>query len=347
LRARFAQTDAQHARELAPDLYARAERAWQDAKRATEPDAALDHETRARLLLAAAVAEAERIVLDRAASAAEARYTEALEQRAELERTRVELEQAAARDRAALDARAEAARVFQRAEPAQRGAHGAAERDAQRASDAEVVRRHALLMLAAADALGLSGERSNQLALTIAAAEHAANGAAALEAAHAALAAVERALGDARKARGAIPTQAEIAALVALAQERGLEAQASPQGVVVALDGVFATGSAQLTAVGRPKLDQAAALARAHPHGSIEIVVPAGAHAAGARSIAGARAERIARILRTATDPARLQAQFPTAIERSADHVQLVFAAYGGDAKAKVPPQPIATLAQP
>jgi hypothetical protein len=350
LRARFAQADALRARQLAPDLYARAERAWQDAKRAGEPDSAADHEARARLLLAAAVAEAERIVLERAASAAEARATRAQQQRAQLERERVELEQAAERDRAAQSGRADAARVFQRLETREQehSARGAVEREAQRARDAEVVRRHALLMLAAADALGLERQRSDRLAQTIAIAEHAANGTALLAAARAALAEAERALGDARKARGTTPTQAESAALIALAQERGLEAQASPRGVVVALDSLFVAGSAQPTALGKFRLEQSAALVRAHPHGAVEIEVPAGGtDSAGARSLARARADQIAHALRGATDAGRLQVRFPSTVERSAEHAQLVFAAYGRDADAKVPPQPVAAIAQP
>lgn len=59
---------AELAREQAPDLYLRAEQAWtdsEDAQRRKHQPVADDHRTEARLWLAAAAAEAERLELDR------------------------------------------------------------------------------------------------------------------------------------------------------------------------------------------------------------------------------------------------------------------------------------------
>ncbi|MGB8329935.1 MAG: hypothetical protein WCE62_07390 [Polyangiales bacterium] len=63
----FASSSAKGALEYAPDLYARAERAWteaEDALQRKDGRAAEDHRTEARLWLAAAVVEADRIQLD-------------------------------------------------------------------------------------------------------------------------------------------------------------------------------------------------------------------------------------------------------------------------------------------
>lgn len=64
----FATPEAELAREHAPDLYAQAESAWvqaSEAQRRKNDQAADDHRTESRLWLAAAVAEAERVQLDR------------------------------------------------------------------------------------------------------------------------------------------------------------------------------------------------------------------------------------------------------------------------------------------
>ena len=61
----FTAAAALEAAERAPDFFARAERARADADRASGAAAAADHRTRARLLLEAAIAEAQRIELDR------------------------------------------------------------------------------------------------------------------------------------------------------------------------------------------------------------------------------------------------------------------------------------------
>ena len=91
-RPHFAQADAQRAKQDAPDLYARAERAYQDARSAGATTRAPITTTRARILLEAAIAEADRIALERAATAADIRAEQAVLQRAELERERLDLE---------------------------------------------------------------------------------------------------------------------------------------------------------------------------------------------------------------------------------------------------------------
>jgi hypothetical protein len=199
LEARFAEPDARRARAEAPDLHARAERAWRDA-RSTRNDAATraDHQTRARLLLDAAVAEADRIELDRVAAAAEARYASAIEARADVERQAFDVSREIAREQAARVARAEAERASRRDEIDRTSRGRPKEREVMRAQLAEQLRRRALLTLAAATALGLSDQRSLDLEQTIARGEHSPTGTTALAAARAAMAAAERALADAR-----------------------------------------------------------------------------------------------------------------------------------------------------
>src|SRR5688572_14244282 len=78
----FGAPEARLARERAPDVFAAAERAREAAVRAEDRgdgDAAADHSTRARLLLAAAVAESDRIDLEERRLGAERREQRAFE----------------------------------------------------------------------------------------------------------------------------------------------------------------------------------------------------------------------------------------------------------------------------
>ena len=194
LAARFALADAQRANTLAPDLYARAERARAEAREADDESARKDHTVRARLLLDAAIAEADRIAAEREGAAADARADRSVEERAALERRRLDLEQAAARELAAQAARAEAERALAPATSAHR------ESDAERVKAASFLCDRAALTLAGALALGLPATTADALERTIAAARLIQSSTARVKAAKHALERVQEALETTRAA---------------------------------------------------------------------------------------------------------------------------------------------------
>jgi hypothetical protein len=223
------------------------------------------------LLLAAALEEARRIELDGARAAVEARTAHALARRGELAREQLAIDQALARQHAGVIAREQAARAFG---PAQRGAGVEAEQPAR------VALARARVLLAAG--LALDRTPAPEATTAIEAAERSPKDAAA---SLRALAAAERALGRAR-ANNAVPSEAERAALRAMAAERGLQLESSARGLAIVLDDRAASSSG-LGPDGARQLAQIGALLRAHPHGQV-LVEPGGSDAAQRR-----RAERV------------------------------------------------------
>jgi len=205
LAARFAAPDAARARARAFDLYANAQRAHEDAE-AADADTAeqADQRELALLLLLSAIAEAERLDFDEASAAAEARSAAALQERARIVKSALEVQQAVRRDEAARLAALEFANALGEAQRIATKSGKRTPDSKQRATHAgEVLGDRATLTLAAAIALGLTSEQSAGVEQLLASAEHAPEGEARLKAAHAALIAAERALDDARKARPA------------------------------------------------------------------------------------------------------------------------------------------------
>jgi hypothetical protein len=241
------------ARREAPDLIAAAELAREEAERANasgDTDAAHDHATRARLLLDAALAEADRVRFDRERLAlldeAEAALTEARS----LELAREALAAQARRDAAAEIARAQ-----------MQNAHAAAERlesrgRRHRGPDVDRTRREAAsalevrtrLSIAAARALGASDEDLAPLEIERARPSDPAEWLAQADEAH------RRALALLGRLRATHPVGAEtVASLVDAARERALVPVSTPEGLVLA------------DPSDRALLD----LARAFPHGLV------------------------------------------------------------------------------
>lgn len=158
LDARFAGQDAQRARELAPDLYAGAQRAREEARGAPEGASRRDHMQRASLLLDAALTETERIQLDGERTRIEEQTERAVAERAEHERARLAAEAEAARLAAAMLAQAEM--QHERDAPADAATKRAPKSERERASavSATFLLGRAELVLAAATALGLPAE---------------------------------------------------------------------------------------------------------------------------------------------------------------------------------------------
>lgn len=183
--ARFHAEAALRARATAPDLYARARNALRARADARSEDARTHHAERALLLLDAAIAESHRLSAERASAAAEARWADAVDQRARLDQQRQTLEEQLARDRAGrlADRLVEQARAPR--------ANALSTRQA-----ATVLHERTLLVLAAAIALGLDPERSAVLERTLARAAQRPDAAARLVATRAALREAEHALRD-------------------------------------------------------------------------------------------------------------------------------------------------------
>lgn len=149
------------ARREAPDLIAAAELAREDAERADasgDTDAAHDHATRARLLLDAALAEADRVRLDRERLALLEEAEAALTEARSLERAREALAARARRDAAAEIARAQMQNAHAAAELLEsRGRrHRGPDVDRTRREAASALEVRTRLSIAAARALGAS-----------------------------------------------------------------------------------------------------------------------------------------------------------------------------------------------
>jgi hypothetical protein len=268
----FARADVVAAQRGAPDLYARAEQARKLALAADDADEQADHAQRARLWLEAAVTEARRIEQARATGAAEARIAAAEAQRVAAERERSELEEAARREAEAQRTRDALVQAFALADSDALGGRARDRKlDAERVRAADVLAARAKLTLAAAVALGLDSKRSEALAAGSAARRTPRSAFERLAAARVALEQAESALGEARAAQPG-PSDRERAALIELAALRGLVAQATDRGVVIAIDQVSATGASLATDGKRTSLALADVL-RSHLRGPVQLQV--------------------------------------------------------------------------
>ncbi len=351
---RFARAKASGARALAPRLFARASRARDEAARARargEQTAASDYEMSAGLFLDAALAEAEQTRLERRRAAAERRAAKALERQAEHQRVRLSVEAEIARLEAARVARQEARRVFQQDGRHTGQTNGRKDRqqlaeDRKRAAD--FLLKRARLMLAAAVAMGArsqdiqGAERAIEQAEAEAAGTSARGISASVSRAERALAAAEQTLGAAR-AQYPGPNHDEIAALVSAAEERGLACERLDRGVVVTLADVFAAGTSRLSSQGKRKLQQLAALVRAHPHGPVRIRLgsAAGAHGSSQARVGALRNARGRRVVAALSSGPRDANRFRFEDEAPAaggeGSLDVAFVAYG---PAEVPSKP-------
>ncbi|MFW6051763.1 MAG: hypothetical protein ACODAU_11345, partial [Myxococcota bacterium] len=249
-----------------PDLAAAAERARREAERAARRGAeeeADDHATRARLLLAAAITEAERLEHEEARRDAERRARE-LEARAlEAERERSRIVRRTRRRLAAQVAERQAERAFAHAaEVEQRHARWRGrEAKARYREAAAALRERAHLLLAAAMAMGLEEDAVTAVRGRIEASENERVPHVALAEAEEAVRAALGVLGEVR-ARREGPSEAEVATLWQTAREMGLKVQRSARGTVLApRDGRWSS-----TARGR-----LVSLLKGHPHGPVHL----------------------------------------------------------------------------
>ncbi len=303
LAAFFEAERVEQARREAPDLVASAEFAREEAEHADDPNAAADHATRARLLLDAAVVEAERAALDRRRVVVLEAADVATVAAVAADDRRVLLQQRAARRRAAEVAREQMRVALEQAEIDEprrlRGrteAVTAARRDAARA-----LLSRAQLLVAAARGLGAPSEGADEV-------EHELSDLAGRVRANAAdsLGAVDEAhrhalalLGDARRAHPVAASS--IDSLATAIRERGYDVDLRPEGLV--LTGRLLRGNR----LDSGRVSAVAEIASAHPHGPIQV---RGRHAA-----------RIAAALRELGDRVQYAA--------TREDPEIVFVAYG------------------
>ena len=306
----FATPAAELAREQAPDLYSQARSAWadaEDARRHKDETAADDYRTEARLWLAAAIAEAERVRLDR--------------QRAELQEEEERWSKQLARDQ---EASAVVARDISRYE-----ARAVALREAERLgaltespklSDAtlDAVLTRVRLNLALAEALGVPDEQLRPLRERADLVESERPKPA--KVAESLLLESEAVIGEAR-AQWPEPRPGASTELVETALATGFAADRLDGSVLVRSERFFgANGQVSLATVKRFM-----GLLEAFPHGPVacQVAVPE----LNSR-VWSQRAAQLVERLRRMDDPARVSTSMVVTASLSAGTVQCTFAAY-------------------
>ncbi len=303
LRALFDTAEAHSAARRAPDLFARAADARQRtlaAERAGDREAADDEATRAQLLLAAAIAESDRIAFENRRLAAEARARRAVQAARRDEVATAETLRQTELGMAAEVAAEQGGIAFARAVGDERRRYRTSreERDQMHRDAVAPTVRRARLALAAAVALGAGAADQAQVQRGIDQAGQATDPAAALEAAEDAVRAAYAALGRVRATRGAAPNRDEVAALVHDAGEAGFDVEQQDRGVVVTVPRAFAGRSTRPVSAAVARLAQ---LLAAHPHGPVRIEVSTTTGATASRPrLARARADALVAALTAA-----------------------------------------------
>ena len=310
--ALFATPSAELAREHAPDLYEQAQTAWsqaEEARRDRDEQAADDRRTEARLWLAAAVAEAERVQVD--------------QRRADLEREEERWAKQLARDQQASSMVARDISRYEAKALALREAERlAALSDGPTANEATIdaILTRVRLNLALAQALGASDEQLMTLrdrADTIASRRPQS-----AVAAEALLLESEALIGDMR-AQWPEPRPGASTELVETALVTGFGADRMGSGVAIRSERFFtSTGQVSSATVKRFQ-----GLLGAFPHGPVacQVAVPALESRAWARRVA----QLVAQLGQT-DDPERVSTSMVVTESLPAGAVQCTFAAYRG-----------------
>lgn len=277
-RARFALDAARlgRARELgveqrAPDLYARAMQARDEASKLPEESPARgDYASEARLWLEASIAEAERLTLSEKRLLVERELLSAEQALVQAERERAEATRAVEVLLAAEIAREEAQKALERAQQAPRLRPKLTRAEVVAASEALLAR--ATLVHAALPSLGGDQAKLAALGSELAQARTALlkDPDAALDRAHALLDRTLAMLATLR-ARAGAASEAEAASLAEALREAGLRVTRGDRGLSAILEGAFAERT--LKSGARPRLARICELTRAHPHGAVRAAV--------------------------------------------------------------------------
>ncbi|MGE0785033.1 MAG: hypothetical protein AB7S26_05040 [Sandaracinaceae bacterium] len=336
LRDELGSAEVREARERAPELILEAESALDAADEAEgrgDLAAAEDRATEARLYLEAARNEAARAEDEAARRALEVETGRVLAQARRDEEAREEVSRELARRAAARTADEEASAALEQAiveegTGSRRRRVGLDDAAAMRRG-AAAIRERARLALASAEALGASADALERTQTSLRESESSQDPVRALELADRAYASATAALGAARGASET--TGADRArALMEMAEREGLDAFATPLGVVVEASGVLGAG-ASLPRGAAPRIERLARLLTAFPRGPVQVQVSVSGSGASSEAAAMRRAEAARAALARGADGERLHASLVGAALRAevpADRVRLVFDAY-------------------
>ena len=318
---RFDSEEAAVAKRRAPDLYTAADLARQaaeDARSEGRGEEASDHETRARLLLETAIAETDRLKIEARRLAVERRLRQLEAQIARDDATRANVESVFAHEEAARVANQQAALAFAQAVADESVRHPQATRARLESGAAEVLKRRAELMVAAARALGADRSTTERALRALERVESARTPASAADAADEALLAALRALGSVRSSSEFGPDQRQ--ALIDEAGAAGFDVEQVERGLAIRVRGVFRSGSGP-TSAGRRRLRRLGALVASHPAGPVMVVGFAGRERA-----ALGRARSAARVMQAAgAERGRLTTEGLAAQSQPEDAVDVVF----------------------
>ena len=280
-----------------------------------------------------AIAEADRLTIEERRLEVEAQARAHEDQIARDRRARANIDAELARQEAARVAIEQGAAAFELAasDEGRRYRGRATERARLHREAAEVLRRRATLMMAAASALG--GEEASARAVDelVARSERSREPAASLRLAERAARMALRALGEARAGREVASGQRQ--ALIEAATAAGFDVEQLDRGLVVRAKNIFVGRGTRPSPQGRRRLAQLAAIVVAHPQGQIQVQSYALRGNVGVRQrFAQQRAESAIEVLGTEGVPReRLHAQ-PIVDEIEAESaegfVEVVFLAF-------------------
>ncbi len=306
----FASPAAEAAREHAPDLYGRAKSAWaaaDEAQRRKDRPAADDHRAEARLWLAAAITEADRIQVDRRRAEVQSEEERWAKQLARDQ----EAAAVVAQDISSAQARAVARKEVERLEALQ-------DSSVVSGGTLDAVLARVRLNLALAEAIGATDEQL--LPLRERAELVARKGAVPAETAQALLSKSEELIG-AMRADWPEPGPGAATELVETAVVKGFSADRLPTGVLIRSDRFF-TSAGQ---VSNATVERFHELLVGFPHGPIvcQVAVPELQSRDWARRIA-----RLIERLRRMDDRGRVAISMAVSKSLGAGVVQCTFAAY-------------------
>lgn len=258
---------ADAAMERAPDIFAQARTATLQADNADQRGdkaAAADRRTEARLLLTAAIVEAERVDLDNQRLSLERQEEEIRVQTARDREARLRVAEEISRTKAAAIAMREAAAAHQLAEQQYTGSARAVHRsDLARARNVLIDRL--TLALSTAEVLGAPPERVVVLWKKV---DYLRDRSSRLDDIERLTSQVYDLLGTLR-AKQPSPSSAMVASLMASAKERGFGVDQLPRGVVITVDGLFTSGGRVSAFRSRRLVD----VIQAFPHGPVQCAV--------------------------------------------------------------------------
>ncbi|MEM9195784.1 MAG: OmpA family protein, partial [Myxococcota bacterium] len=336
LAERFESDEAEVARDRAPDLFAEAVETRRELDRATgrsDEQTIADLQTTTRLQLDLAITEAQRLGLEEERLTIE-RGLEAQEtELRRLREARFELQDRAVRRAASETAETQARVAFEQAitDERRRYRNRSRERVALHRDAAAVLRRRALLLVAAARAIGATDASLQPVEALVTESEAQRDPHDSMRFADRAVRQAMGALGELRGQRET-PSTDQRQALIDAATAVGFETEQRDSGLVVRAPGIFVGNAARISPEGQARIARLATLMDAHPQGPVQLRGFSGTGTPAARLTgAEARAEAAKAILLTeGIDSGRVAVAGVADVEDAAvrNSVEAVFLAF-------------------